>query len=102
MDGMGLLERAVLQIVERTPALIALIYLSIQYGRHQRQSQAEYTKYQIHRDEIIKEVSTRCHEQQQLATAATRKNSEVLAHVVEVLRQCPGIQHLERDLLDGG
>jgi hypothetical protein len=93
----GLFERAVLQVVERTPALIALIYLTIQFGRHQRHIHEGHMAYQRHRDELIKEVSERCHEQQQAATDAMSRNTEVLAHVVEVLRSCPGIQQVDID-----
>ena len=76
----GLLERALLQIAERVPALLALVFLVVNFMR-----------YQKHRDDVIKEVSDKCHEQQKSATEAMVKNTEMLGRVAETIRSCPGI-----------
>jgi len=75
----GLLERALLQIAERVPALLALVFLVVHFMRYQR-----------HRDEVIRDVSAECHKQQAEASAAIRKNTEMLGHVAETIRSCGG------------
>ena len=74
---MGILETALIAIAERIPALIALVYLVVQFVRYAKS-----------RDEVIKEVSAECHKQQAEASAAMIKNTEMLGHVAEVIRAC--------------
>jgi hypothetical protein len=73
----GLLERSLLQIAERVPALLALVFLVVHFMRYQR-----------HRDEVIREVSAECHKQQAEATKAMIENTEMLGRVAEVIRSC--------------